>query len=549
MTQSIGRPCCVAILTLLFSTGWSAARADIFPDPSIPQDSRSGTDRYNGLKKVLMMVVHDVDSPLSTEQWDNRVDTHRQREEQMRSFYATNSGGQFDFYFDDIIDTPIELNDDNTRPSNFYQLANNVAQGLGKNLSDYYLFAYDIGYTTNDTGWSGLSTSNRIYLQSIRTQVTQHEIGHQVGVDHAKAFVTRNDSNFHPYTWNEQSQQYEEYIPGVSPYDPMPFGVASYEYSNPFDTMGNISTGDFRIREKVSDVGWISESQFPRVDGEDGLGEGVHRIYAHDELQSMTDGLGNYGVVEGYAAGVNYGLQYQRLGQYFDTDTGTFLAETQTIDIEYRSGADGVQFYLSGEADGDNRLTGALVDIDSETNSRERLLEIGSSIEDTEFGMSRFIVDAGAVGQSTPTIDFLDYNPPAPTILAGSWWNITAIANGVDAIGSWIDLEFELISPLNGLAGDLNQDRIVNQDDIDLFLAGWMTDTLNMSSIDKYYHGDLDFSGLTDLTDLNLMHQAVSTAMGTSSGLQVPEASSAAIAVACTLLLGAVGYTRRGSSL
>jgi hypothetical protein len=524
----------------------SVAQADVFPDPSIPENNRTGANRYNGLKKVLMMVVTDVDSQLSASQLTSRVNTLRSREEDIREFYATNSGGKFDFYYEDVIATPINLNEDNTRPSDFWSQANAVATSLGKNLSDYYMFAYDVSSTTNDTGWAGLSTSNRIYLQSIGTSVTQHEIGHQVGADHAKAFRHQNDSNFHPYTYNPVTQQYQPYQPGGSPYNPVPFGVASYEYANPFDTMGNSSTGDFRIREKVGDLQWIPASQFPRVDGVGGLGEGVHRIYAHDELQAVTNAEGEFGVTQGYATGVNYGLTYNRLGQNFSTTSSSFSATTQTIDIEYRSGADGAFFYLNG----------TLVDLDSETSNLERLLEVGRSIEDINMGMSTFIVDAGQVDQTTPNIDFMDFNPPAPTILAGAWWNITAVATGVDGIGSWIDLQFEQVSALNDVAGDLNQDGDIDELDLNLFIAGWRTDTLAMSSVDKYRHGDINFDGITNLEDAFLFRQALITA-GASMGdfasyfpQAVPEPSSVCLLALVGIAAGArMVRSRRQSGL
>ncbi|WP_442482581.1 dockerin type I domain-containing protein [Aeoliella sp. SH292] len=523
----------------------SVAQADVFPNPSIAENSRSGTDRYNGLKKILMMVVTDVDSQLSSSQFTSRVNTLRSREEDIREFYATNSGGKFDFYYEDIIATPINLNDDNTRPSDFWSQAQTVATSLGKNLGDYYMFAYDISSTTNDTGWAGLSTSNRIYLQSISTSVTQHEIGHQVGADHAKAFRQLNDSNFHPYTFNPVTQQYQPYTPGGSPYNPVPFGVASYEYANPFDTMGNSSTGDFRIREKVGDLQWIPASQLPRVDGASGLGEGVHRIYAHDELQAVTNAEGEFGVTQGYATGVNYGLTYNRLGQDYDSTDRRFEAVTQTIDIEYRSGADGAYFYLDG----------TLVDLDSDTSNLERLLEVGRSIEDINMGMSTFIVDAGQVGQDTPSIDFMAFNPPAPSILASSWWNITAVATGVDSIGSWIDLQFERVSALNDIAGDLNQDGDVDELDLNLFISGWRTDTLNMSSIDKYRHGDMNFDGITDLNDAYLLRQALITAGASMAdfasyfGQPVPEPSSVYLMVLVGIAVGTLSIRRKRGSL
>jgi hypothetical protein len=237
---------------------------------------------------------------------------------------------------------------------------------------------------------------------------------------------------------------------------------------------------------------------------------------------------------------VNYGLTYNRLGQDYDSADRRFEAVTQTIDIEYRSGADGAFFYVDG----------TLVDLDSDDANLERLLEVGRSIEDINMGMSTFIVEAGRVGQDTPSVDFMDFTPPAPSILASSWWNITAVATGVDAIGSWIDLQFERVSALNDIAGDLNQDGDVDELDLNLFIAGWRTDTLNMSSVDKYRHGDMNFDGITDLNDAYLLRQALLTSGASMAnfasyfGQPVPEPSS--MGLMALVGIGAISTIVRG---
>jgi hypothetical protein len=491
----------VLVVVCILVSGISLA--DVFPDPTIPRNSRAGSDRSHGVKQALYLVVHDINDPFTPAEWNARVNSIRTKEIATRKFFAENSGGKFDIYYGDIIDAGIVLGPGGSRPDDFWTQANNIAISQGKSLSDYYMFAYDINDLPPNSGqgWGGLSTSNRIYLQSTSQNTINHEIGHQTGADHAKSFVTTNNSTYHPYTWDSASQQYVDYVPGVSPYNPLPYGVRSVEYGNPFDTMGNTSGGDFRVREKLEDLQWLTPAQVPRLDGPTGLGEGTYRIYAHDELQWVTNGSGNYGVAQTYNPDVYYGLTYQRVGEVFTltgSSTGSFQPETQTVDIEYRSNSDGAYIYLNG----------TLVDVDSETANLERLLEVGRSIEDIDFGLSRFAVNTGQVNQEVENIDFLNFNPPPPTLLASSWFHITSLGTGRDSIGSYIDLAISTVSALNGLAGDLNQDNILDEIDLELLIAGWMTDTSQFSSLDKYLKGDMNFDGLTDLKDIGLFRNA-----------------------------------------
>jgi hypothetical protein len=506
LVNRMNRQICLRAVALLLTAGISgSAAAAVFPNPGIPQNSDSGTNRTNGVKRALYSVVHDVNDPFTPAEWTSRVATIRSKELATREFYAENSGGKFDIYYDEVIDVPITLNADGTRPANWVTQSDAVATGTyGLTLSNYYIFAYDVNQTEPDPdqGWGGLSTGKRIYLQSIGQNVTNHEIGHRVSADHGKAIVARNDANYHTYTWNLGTQAYEPYIPGVSPFTPTPFGAASYEYGNPFDTMGS-GGGQFRLREKLEDLGWLTTTQVKRLDGPTGLGPGTYKIYAHNGLQATTNGSGDYGVVDTYNPTALYGITYNRPGQRFSTQTSSWLNETQVIDIEYRAGADGAAFYLNG----------ALVDLDSEggisQSSTERLLEVGKSIEDTAFGMSNFFAAAGAVGATPSGEDFLSFNPPPPTIVAGSWYHFSALGTGIDSIGSYIQLLITQINPLNGIVGDLNQDTFVNAADITLFVAGWAVDTSSMNSVSKYHHGDINLNGVTDLSDAFLMHGAL----------------------------------------
>ena len=66
-----------------------------------------------------------------------------------------------------------------------------------------------------------------------------------------------------------------------------------------------------------------------------------------------------------------------------------------------------------------------------------------------------------------------------------------------------------VLPPLNGIAGDLNQDGVLDSVDEDLFVAGWKADTTLMTPFTQYYHGDLNFDGVTNLADAYQLHLAM----------------------------------------
>ena len=104
----------------------SSAIANVYPNPLIPQNNYSGSNRYNGVKRLLYYVVHDVSNTLN---WSSEEASIRLKESQTHNFYATNSGGKFDVYYDPVIvDAAINLNSNGTRPSNWTTLADNIAQ-------------------------------------------------------------------------------------------------------------------------------------------------------------------------------------------------------------------------------------------------------------------------------------------------------------------------------------------------------------------------------------------------------------------------------------
>lgn len=541
---------------IILSSGIQAVTfADVFPNPSIAQNSDSGSNRYNGLKKSLYYVVHDIDSPISN--WSSRVASIESKELGTRDFFAENSGGKFDIYYEDIIDVAIELNSDGTRPSNWVTLANNVATGTyGKNLNDYYMYAYDVDDTqaSSGQGWGGLSTGDRIYLQSTSERIINHEIGHRISLGHARAITPRNNSSsYHTYTWDENTETYQSYTPGSAPFNSTPYGSALYQYGNYFDTMGS-GVGDFSVPKK-RDLGWLTTSQVPVISTSSITAETTFKIYAHDELQSTTDGSGDYGVLEGYDSSVLYGLAFDRGGEVFNTSSNQFDNTPQRVFLEYRSGENGLLFYLDtgNISDSDNAM---LLDLDptspQSSSSKNRLLKVGTSIEDIDFGLSNFFVDTGSVNQGTPDTDFLlDFTPSAPsepTSLRPEWFHFNVLGSGSDATGSFMEVAITVINPLNGLDGDLDQNGFVTQTDFDLFIAGWLTDTGTLSSVEKYLYGDMNLDGITDLNDAWLFREAwAANGNGSAdfSNLPIPEPSAIAILFAAMLFGGPMVLRKR----
>ena len=101
--------------------------------------------------------------------------------------------------------------------------------------------------------------------------------------------------------------------------------------------------------------------------------------------------------------------------------------------------------------------------------------------------------------------------------------------------------------PPNGIAGDVNQDGMVDDEDLLAMKAGWYT-TGHDSSYLKYTHGDLNLDGITNLQDLYLLHEAL---LGSGSGadlhLQVPEpATIALLIIAAIASLSATKRRARG---
>lgn len=504
-------------------------------------------NRSQGQKTALYIVIRDEDAPVLA---SSRIDTIRQAETNMRRFYAAGSGGKFDMQFTHILDVPLALNDDGTRPGNWRNLAQNyVRSNYSLEPEDFDSNIFDVNATSADDGqgWSGVywgGTNDFAIQANINSDwgkiVLNHELGHRVGADHAKALRAVDNADFTPYVWNPSTAAYEVYNSPEHGLAPTPFGLRNDEYGNPFDTMGNITDGAFRMREKLQDLGWLNNSQVADLNIS---GDGSYRLFAHNELEPTVNTAGVYGVTTGYDPSALYGLTFQRTAERFNTSSGRFDTYTQTIDLEYRvndngAGRDGVQFYLDG----------ALLDLDLEggtgRNNLERELEVGRSIEDIDFGMSMW--DAGDGGNG----DFLSYSPPPPSdplSLRSNWFRFDVLQTGVevgddDVARSYIDLLVSSQVGLNGLAGDLNQDGFLDHFDVLAFRQGWRADTAGMGLLEAYLAGDMDFSGLTDLNDWFLFRQAFAQAgLAAPTLTAVPEAGAFSL---LGVLGGAVGVRR-----
>jgi glucose/arabinose dehydrogenase len=113
-------------------------------------------------------------------------------------------------------------------------------------------------------------------------------------------------------------------------------------------------------------------------------------------------------------------------------------------------------------------------------------------------------------------------------------------------------------NPLNGIAGDVNQDGIVNgdgtgswtSDDVTAFVAGWLTRGWQ-TNYDRFTHGDMNFDGRTNLTDwyiLGTNHADVGSLdlAALIEGRNVPEPTLiASLVTACVGILA----RRRGARM
>ncbi len=94
----------------------------------------------------------------------------------------------------------------------------------------------------------------------------------------------------------------------------------------------------------------------------------------------------------------------------------------------------------------------------------------------------------------------------------------------------------------NGVIGDVNQDGLVStgtgnpaDDDVTAFIAGWQTDTVGLTDLQKTLSGDLNLSGRTTLADAFILHEALAAAGADDFNIalltEVPEPSTTMLLV------------------
>ncbi|WP_252852301.1 PEP-CTERM sorting domain-containing protein [Aeoliella straminimaris] len=481
------------------------------------------------------------DVPLNS----RRVAEIRASIEDTRQYYAANSGGEFDLTFpyilDVVIPTEAVVENGNTlhrRVGDAWEEARRYVRANypEANVDSAYVQYFDVSGTSPDAGqgWSGISFGNNVANQENVSSawgqtVSDHELGHRIGVPHASALRSLNEDNYTPYVWDVQDRRYEVYNPEEHGFHVTTYGINQDAYGNPFDIMGNINVngGHLTVHEKLTNSHWLNSNQVRDLES---LRPATYRIYAHDELEPVYDSAEDVWGVEQTYGNRLYGLTYQRPAQRFDPDSRQFELYDQTITLEYRSGRDGLQFYLDDfildvdpEDDGYNR------------NSLERELEVGQSIEDIDFGTSVYFADGDMD-------DFLSYDPPAPDLpwqFLSQWYDFEVQGLGSDSAGSYVEVAFsivDLISP-----GDFNQDGRLNNSDVNLFRGFWNGDTSAYSTADKFAHGDMDFSGVVDIHDLWLLSEVFAeSGVAFNFALAVPEPSTVAmlfVAASCGLVL------------
>ncbi|MCA9236433.1 MAG: dockerin type I repeat-containing protein [Planctomycetales bacterium] len=525
------------LLSLAFwSAGGAASLAAVFPGRTVTTSK--------GNQRGLYMAIRPDTSPVLSQ---STIDAIRASETETRTFYAEASGGQIDMQYVDIVDVPLSLVSDSRdgqlhRPDDWWGVAENyVRTTLGVDPESYDLNLFDVSATPRDVGqgWDGLATfpGNNLAMQIAPGAgwgqlVVDHELGHRVGAPHSSAWRLSDNDSFNPYVWDEKNDAYVPYSPTLHGLQPVAYGVELDEYGDPLSVMGNISRETFSVHQKRVNMGWLSSGQVPDLDA---TGDGVYRVYAHDELQATMSSQGNVmGVVDGYDPNAYYGLTFRRDDEVFNKSAGVFETRPDTFTLEFRSQQDGVFLYLN---DG-------LLDLDlaggNDRNHLERSLHVGDRFEDVFVNPSYFV----GTGEHD---EWAGLAAPAPTPdneLRPEWFEFRLLASGSDAIGSFVEVAVEKIAYVP--PGDLNDDGFFNALDVDRFVENWLADTSDLNSVAQHMAGDLDNNGRVDLSDAFLLRSILIEQSGSAFELTsyVPEPGTAQ-------LLGVVGvwaavFWRRG---
>jgi len=342
-----------------------------------------------------------------------------------------------------------------------------------------------------------------------------------------------------PYVWDATTTQYVSYENGVSPYTPTPYGMTLSMKGNPYGTMSGDTTTELTFPNKHHEMQLFTNDQVHDLGAPDPPDVATYRIYAHDESEVVsTSGPGTggmiYGVANGYNENVLYGLTFQRQGENFNQNQATpdFVPVTQTIDIAYRSGRNGVLIYLDQ----------VLVDFDpTPITSAETYaaleLAVGGSVLDRDFGISKF--------HTIRDEDFLSFNPSPPTdstVLRPETFEISVLNTGTDSIGSYIDVYIGL-GNVPDVLGDLDADGDIDLNDWLVFKTNFALDTSGQDPSMQQDLGDLDTDGTIGLLDLVAFRDQYDLFNGTGAFANlgaVPEPGSVAM-----LGLAAVGILRR----
>ncbi|TWT77023.1 hypothetical protein Pla123a_24510 [Posidoniimonas polymericola] len=511
---------CAAACTVGWACfGGPAARGVTLPTVNLSNSQGS----YEG----VYFVIRDVNAaPLSAA----RIAQIEESSVKTREFYAANSGGTYDLRYAHILDVPLTLDSNGRRIGDWIADAENyVRSQYGIEPESYHANLFDVSGTTPDEGqgWSGLAwiPSNNYAVQPDITSnwgqiVADHELGHRIGAPHAGAWRSINDANYTPYVYDYDAGAYVEYNQSVHGYQSTPLGVHRDEYGNPFDVMGNISHGHFNVHEKLNSLHWLTEDQ---VADPNELEEGVYRIYAHDDQQAYYSRRDDtYGVQDGYHADLLYGLTYDRRVVEYNNSRNRFGYSFQNVTLEYRTGKDGLQFYLDG----------AVLDLDPEggldRNNGERELEVGQTIREIDFGTAFYQGEEG--------VDFAALSSPPPQRpweVMSSWLEFAVLGTGADSIGSYVELAIGTANYAveTGVFADLNIDGLLDRADWDIFTANSGVDLDTLTYTNRYLHGDLDFDGDNDYRDFllfKLSYLELNGAAAFASMLAVPEPGAGA---------------------
>jgi hypothetical protein len=125
----------------------------------------------------------------------------------------------------------------------------------------------------------------------------------------------------------------------------------------------------------------------------------------------------------------------------------------------------------------------------------------------------------------------------------GSTYDITT--NTVTNLGQFnfaTDNEYAA-SHLTGVAGDVNQSGSFTQADIDTFVANWLSQKLvnnvQVGDMTTILKGDLNFDGITNLSDMAILRGAIAGS-GSGSSFDMTALNNLGVPEPATWLLGAL---------